>query len=130
MTGVQTCALPICLAPRVDHRTLEAQGIEREPLPQIPRVALEMERRGFRSVVAERIRQGFEARVRERLERAAAARPADHTVQSAPAEGHGALNLEDIRRQARENWLRLRQEAAERPSSSINERTVDDDLAR
>jgi ATP-dependent exoDNAse (exonuclease V) alpha subunit len=115
---------------RVDHRTLEAQGIEREPLPQIPRVALEMERRGFRSVVAERIRQGFEARVRERLERAAAARPADHTVQSAPAEGHGALNLEDIRRQARENWLRLRQEAAERPSSSINERTVDDDLAR
>jgi ATP-dependent exoDNAse (exonuclease V) alpha subunit len=118
------------VAARVDHRTLEAQGIEREPRPHIPQAAFEMERRGFRSVVAERMRQDFEARVQERLERAAVAHPADHAVQSAAVKGHGALDLEDIRRQARENWLRLRQEAAKRPSSSVNERTVDDDLAR
>ena len=45
------------VAARIDHRTLEAQGIDREPQPHIPRAAFEMERRGYRSVVAERMRE-------------------------------------------------------------------------
>ncbi len=57
------------IAARIDHRTLEAQGIDREPRPQIPRAAFEMERRGYRSVVAERMREDYEARVQPRLER-------------------------------------------------------------
>jgi hypothetical protein len=42
---------------RVDHRSLEAQGVDREPTPRLPRSAYEMERRGERSKVAEHIRE-------------------------------------------------------------------------
>ena len=59
------------LAARIDHRSLEAQGIDREPRPQIPRAAFEMERHGYRSVVAERLRGEYESRVQGRLERVA-----------------------------------------------------------
>lgn len=55
---------------RIDHRTLKAQGIDREPKPRIPYAALEAERRGIRSVVAERIRADYQARVAARLARA------------------------------------------------------------
>ena len=54
------------VAARIDHRTLEAQGIDREPRPQIPRAAFEMERHGYRSVVAERLRENYLARVQAR----------------------------------------------------------------
>jgi len=54
---------------RVDHRSLEAQGVDREPRPQIPRAAFEMERHGYQSVVADRMRQEYESRVQARLER-------------------------------------------------------------
>ena len=56
---------------RIDHRTLQAQGIDREPQAQIPRAAFEMERHGYYSFVAERIRAEHEARVEARLARAA-----------------------------------------------------------
>jgi ATP-dependent exoDNAse (exonuclease V) alpha subunit len=56
---------------RVDHRTLRAQGIDREPKPHIPHAAFEMERHGYHSVVAERIRADYQARVEARLKRAA-----------------------------------------------------------
>jgi hypothetical protein len=35
------------IAERVDHRSLKAQGIAREPIPHIGRAAWEMERRGL-----------------------------------------------------------------------------------
>ena len=41
---------------RVDHRTLAAQGIDREPRLQLPRPVYEMERRGEYNAVAERMR--------------------------------------------------------------------------
>src|ERR1700677_4917184 len=47
------------IAARVDHRSLEAQGIDREPRPQIPRAAFEMERHGYRSTVAGRLREEY-----------------------------------------------------------------------
>jgi ATP-dependent exoDNAse (exonuclease V) alpha subunit len=82
------------IAARVDHRSLEAQGIDREPRPQIPRAAFEMERHGYRSVVADRIREDYQARVQARLSKVAA-KP---------------QSLEEIRREARDNWLRMRQD--------------------
>jgi ATP-dependent exoDNAse (exonuclease V) alpha subunit len=85
---------------RIDHRSLRAQGIDREPLPHIPAQAFYRERRGLHSEVAERIREHYRARVQARLARAAGqtgARPL------APG-----VDLEQVRRQAREAWLELR----------------------
>lgn len=79
---------------RIDHRSLEAQGIDREPRVRIPFAAFQMERRGVRSVAAERLREAYRARVQARLERSAA--PSD------------PRDPQTIRRQAREAWLRLR----------------------
>ena len=109
------------LAARIDHRSLETQGIDREPRPQIPRAAYEMERHGYRSVVAERLRADHEARVQARLDRAR--QPAGEPT-SQPA------TLEEIRRQARESWLRLRQESRDTPADGGKGRTPDDDFAR
>jgi ATP-dependent exoDNAse (exonuclease V) alpha subunit len=114
---------------RVDHRTLEAQGIDREPRPRIPRAAFEMERHGYRSFVAERLRADYEARVQLRLEQAAAQRPLERAQQPA-GETAGRPTLEEIRRQARESWLKLRKEAAEGPARSAMEKLRDDDLGR
>ena len=122
---------------RIDHRSLEAQGIDREPLPHIPRVALEMERHGARSVVADRIREEYQARVQARLGRV----QAPGVVQEAKSPVGKPQSLEDIRREAREDWLRMRQTPAQTqtqtrtkshaestPSASLN-RAHDDDLA-
>jgi hypothetical protein len=85
------------LAVRVDHRSLRVQGIDREPQPKIPFAAMQMERRGLRSEVADRIRQRWRERVREREDRSA------------------APDLETVRRQGREAWLALREQAAAAP---------------
>jgi hypothetical protein len=133
------------IAARVDHRTLEAQGIDREPGLHIPRVAYELERRGFRSVLAEKLRAEHEQRLQARSERAASQSIAQPIVERANGradeptrtDGQAARpqNLEEVRRQARENWLRMRQESAK--SSGIGpvrqavhgtDRGLDDDL--
>ncbi len=102
------------IAARIDHRSLEAQGIDREPRPQIPRAAFEMERHGYRSVVAERLREDYEARVQARLDRASHA--GGEPTSRSPT-------LEEIRRQARESWLRLRRESPDTPAYGGKERT-------
>src|ERR1700736_1390394 len=56
---------------RVDHRSLEAQGIDREATPHIPFAAYKIERAGKHSEVAEAIRADYNARVQARLERGA-----------------------------------------------------------
>jgi single-stranded DNA-binding protein len=99
---------------RVDHRSLAAQGIDREPLPPIPLMHLKMEQRGLHSGVAQRLRAEFRERVARRLERAAArnARVAASTEQrvpeSTPAARAATADVEEIRRRAREAWLQLR----------------------
>ena len=100
------------IAVRVDHRSLEAQGIEREPQARLPRPAWEIERRGERSVIGDRIRAEQHARVDQR---ALAAQP----------EG-----LEDVRRRAREAWLELRRRSAAVAPDVARDRGSDDDLAR
>lgn len=99
---------------RVDHRSLEAQGIDREPTPHIPIVSIAMERRGLRSEVADRIRAGYRARVAARE----SAKAAEHGVSAVPPGGEqsGARVREDgaskdmdaRRRQAVQNWLKYR----------------------
>jgi ATP-dependent exoDNAse (exonuclease V) alpha subunit len=104
---------------RIDHRTLEAQGIDREPGLRIPRAAFEMERHGYRSVVADRLRQEYQARVQARLENGVG-----EELTRKPQ------SLEEIRREARENWLRLRNDQKQNhaePETSAIERARDGD---
>jgi ATP-dependent exoDNAse (exonuclease V) alpha subunit len=110
------------IAARIDHRSLKAQGIEREPL-HIPHAALEMERRGYRSVVADRIREEYQARVHARLERGASqVKTADAGSSPVLPESHETAakpqSLADIRREARENWLRMRESQSQSQSQS------------
>jgi hypothetical protein len=149
------------IAARVDHRSLAAQGIDREPYPRIPRAAFEMERQGYRSDQAERLRAEYQERVQAREREAArgeravarredtparerdaahgewnaahaapasAASASAAAAQGAAAQGAAARpqpqSLDDIRRQAREDWLRMRQEAAARTPAAAPERTV------
>ena len=98
---------------RIDHRSLEAQGIAREPQPRLPRAVVEMERRGQYTELGERVRQEYRERV------------------AALAERSGVVSLEEIRRQAREEWLRMREGPVAEPAASPSpERFFDDDLAR
>lgn len=105
---------------RVDHRSLAAQGIDREPYPHIPRTAYEMERQGYRSGQAERIRAEYQSRVQARMERTAG-------PELAPR------NLEDIRRAARENWRRMLDRPIAEPGDRAPpaaSRAADDDFSR
>jgi MobA/MobL family len=127
---------------RIDHRSLEAQGIDREPRPQIPRAAFEMERHGYRSVVAERLREEYQARLLARVQAGLASVANRET--SSMAESNTAMagaasaaakprSTEEIRRDAREKWLRLRQSQLQghaEPALSVpKERARDDDLS-
>lgn len=117
------------VAARVDHRTLEAQGIDREPRLQIPRAAFEMERHGYRSVVAERMRESYQARVQARevarqekgTGRDAAGDAEPRVVEPEAGEptsggsGSKSQSLEDIRRESVENWVRLRRSQGYNP---------------
>lgn len=98
---------------RIDHRSLAAQGIDREPVPRIPYAAVQMERRGMRSEVAERIRAQYRERVMAR-ERATAT-----PVASLPG-----TPLQELQRRGREAWLQIRRNAqlgvdAAQPGASI-----------
>jgi MobA/MobL family len=104
---------------RVDHRSLAAQGIDREPRPSLPIAAIATERRGQRSEVAERIRARYRARVAAREQRALAP-PADRPrAQAGPAQPQARdaaprpLDMQARRRQAVQDWLKYRAEQAQ-----------------
>jgi len=94
---------------RVDHRSLKAQGIDREPGPRMPVGAWHSERLGQKSDIAEKIRAAYRARVDARAQRALA---------RAAGMGGGAGKLEDVRRIARESWLLLQRVAAAAPDDA------------
>jgi hypothetical protein len=102
------------IAARIDHRSLAAQGIDREPLPAIPLMHLKMEQRGLHSGIAERLRAEYRERVARRLERAAArdarvvAQTEQRVAESSPDARVARADVEEIRRRAREAWLQLR----------------------
>jgi len=137
------------VAARVDHRSLAAQGIDREPLPRIPLMQLKMEQRGVRSELAESLRAEYRERVQRRLEssagRALESAPGVASARAAEDGGKGPhppaqiQDVEEIRRQAREAWLRLRPKEAERAGAERTAREreafqpsqqAEDDLAR
>jgi ATP-dependent exoDNAse (exonuclease V) alpha subunit len=128
---------------RVDHRTLAAQGIDREPYPYIPRAAFEMERHGYQSGQADRLRREYLERVEARRQREAVPEhqpsrgvqtqdrmrtPDDVPSNEQADRRHKPLPLEEVRRQAREDWLKMREQMREQ-SLRPGERTNDDDLA-
>jgi hypothetical protein len=94
---------------RIDHRSLAAQGITREPKLWIPRIPYEIERRGGRSIVAEQIRENHRARHERGHE-------PPHEPQRTPPESRSLERerprtlSEDIARQSIENWRQYRRE--------------------
>lgn len=137
---------------RVDHRTLAAQGIDREPYPYIPRAAFEMERHGYRSGQAERLRRDYVERVQARMQRetvlgqaqvkemqreAVAGQPSAQATQARtflenPRNPQEELrpkpqSLDEVRRQAREDWLKMREQMRE--ESLTSRRANEDDLS-
>ncbi|TLY70666.1 MAG: conjugal transfer protein TraA [Gammaproteobacteria bacterium] len=137
------------VAARVDHRSLAAQGVDREPLPRIPLMQLKMEQRGVRSELAERLRAEYRGRVQKRLAHSAGRSPresAPGVARERAAQGEDQAphppaqiqDVEEIRRQAREAWLRLRPKEAERAGAERSarerepfqpSRQAEDDLA-
>ncbi len=98
---------------RVDHRSLAAQGIDREPLPAIPLMHLKMERRGLQSGLAERLRAEYRERVSRRLEQGALrddrpSAPSERASEHSAAGPVPSQDVEEIKRRAREAWMQLR----------------------
>ena len=106
---------------RVDHRTLEAQGIIHLPRARIPWASYRLEQQGIRSEIADRVRERYRTFVLARRERHAelVARPKRDYQQ-----------LSELRRLARENWLKFRQAMKDKNTdlawelASSHERTV------
>jgi ATP-dependent exoDNAse (exonuclease V) alpha subunit len=102
------------VAARIDHRSLAAQRVDREPLPNIPIMHLKMEKRGLESHVAEKLRAAHRDRVQGRAERARAIHSQQNVATDPAGAGAAAAtstpgtDVEEIRRQAREAWLQLR----------------------
>jgi ATP-dependent exoDNAse (exonuclease V) alpha subunit len=85
---------------RVDHRTLEAQGIDRAPIPYLPKSALVAERRGERSEVADRIRERQRQRLSERKEKMERSMPGIRAEGSADAASANAVAADAAREKA------------------------------
>ena len=108
---------------RVDHRSLAAQGIDREPMREIPFVQLQMERRAVRLEIIEQMRTQYRERIvaRERkAEHQDLASSADSAERAASAEVPGTPGAGEIRRRARESWLALRREALSAEAQSTD----------
>ena len=99
---------------------------------------LKMEQRGVRSELAERLRADYRERLQRRAEHVPQRREAGitaerveaaRTADQAQATGSAALaatrptDAEEIRRQAREAWLRLRAGVAQKPLGGTREAT-------
>jgi MobA/MobL family len=107
------------ISERIDHRSLAARGIDRIPYPHVPRVAFEMERRGFHSFEGERVRREYEQRVAARA----------HREQLRTQELTKPQSQEEMQRQAVQSWKRLR-ESLDAPAPPRKDRGRDDDLSR
>ena len=101
------------LEQRVDHRTLAAQGIDRQPMVYVPMEFYRSELKGLKPGELVRLREEYRARVAARRElsnqqvsaKEAVAAPAEKTIDP--------RNVEEIRKHAVQAWLRLRAKGAE-----------------
>lgn len=110
---------------RVDHRSLAAQGIDREPRKRISWAQLKSEQRGVRAEQAEQLRNGYRAGVEEWQKRSGERATGSTTraaVKEAPAAASvppaPAPDMEQIRRQARDDWLQLRAKQADQAEAA------------
>jgi ATP-dependent exoDNAse (exonuclease V) alpha subunit len=110
---------------RIDHRTLEAQGIEREPTTHLGPAVSGMERRGIQTEVGKRLELETLAAAHQRLEKAAEigrlardAQGIEKSILDLSGDLDGAKRERDLQllRQtqiagrAREQWLAMRAE--------------------
>ncbi len=84
---------------RIDHRSLAAQGIDREPRPQLPWAAVAAERRGEHNEVAERIRERHRKRFAEQREKSQLERLPETPM---------SQGMDARRQQAVRDWLKYR----------------------
>jgi hypothetical protein len=115
---------------RIDHRSLAAQGVDREPRPQLPWAAVVAERRGERSEVAEHIRERHRQRfaeLREMRQRNARVEGAEQPADRPRADGRridtardqaeqrpdiaAPQGMDARRQQAVRDWLKYRASA-------------------
>jgi ATP-dependent exoDNAse (exonuclease V) alpha subunit len=91
---------------RIDHRSLAAQGIDRQPVVHVP---MEFYRwKGVDSETLARIREDYRARVAARRE------SSSQTVQQQEVDPR---NIEEVRRRAVESWLQMRSKSVENEST-------------
>jgi hypothetical protein len=129
---------------RIDHRSLQAQGIEREPTTHLGPAVASMERRGIETEVGKRIEREMLEAAQKRLEHAAelgkierehheirasmidvsgniesARRERDLrlTHSLAPRAAQGGKSIEELQREGRERWLAMRTEAKRQEKS-------------
>jgi hypothetical protein len=101
---------------RVDHRSLEAQGVDREPQARLPWGAYEAERRGERSELAERIRERHRERwaARQQRQQNPPAPSAEKSAAVPPEKPEPrpqiavAQDMDARRQQAVRDWLKYR----------------------
>jgi hypothetical protein len=74
-----------------------------------------MERHGYRTTVGERLREEYQKRVDARLAKSAENQP------------QPARSIDEMRREARERWLRMREGAERHTPETKSARVLDDD---
>lgn len=99
--------------------------MDREPRPHIPYAAMQAERRGLHSDIAQQLRERYKERVQQRLHHSQQRQLPDYSRQQAgpSCSQDGGQTLEQIRQRAREEWLRMRH-GMERADTS--EHSLDD----
>ena len=126
---------------RIDHRSLEAQGLDREPRPHLPWAAVIAERRGERSEIAERIRERHRQRFAEQREKTQRSAHTENTERATDTPRNDVVragtareeleprrqtaipqDMDARRQQAVRDWLKYRASLEQARSGQGNER--------
>ena len=126
---------------RIDHRSLEAQGLDREPRPHLPWAAVIAERRGERSEVAERIRERHRQRFAEQRQKTQRSAHTERTERAADTPRNDVVragtareeleprrqtaipqDMDARRQQAVRDWLKYRASLEQARGGQGNER--------
>jgi ATP-dependent exoDNAse (exonuclease V) alpha subunit len=106
----------------VDHRSLAAQGIDRQPIVHVPMEFYRGKVEELDPGVRARLREDYRARVAARVERSNQLAPPELT-RSQDEKAVDTRSVAEIRRDAVQSWLRMRPKGAE---SSTEERAATD----
>ena len=142
---------------RVDHRSLAAQGIDRQPMVHVPMEFYKHQAAGLDAGVLKQMREEYRAQIAARRAQEGQGVDAEPPVRrteprtverGTPMEQHprsepeplsAPRTVEEIRRRAVQNWLRLRSKEAESPrneqdrqraSEVSSGRTLGEDLGK